>query len=319
MVKSTFSVAGQRKQQAAVERQREIDEGVLGFRQRAKILTVCALILFGLFASINEGFGLLVRGDSLRIVHEKTNQLHVPLPDMKPFDMTQYDTIHLFHLRKAGGTSLRLFLKQIADLHNISFTVNEGECWRYPDKFVDQHHLRQYTDPNHNHSTLVVTMLRDPVDRVVSAYWGEGDINASNPHSFRDWIAKMNATAVTRNAPDGFWMWGCASNCLTKWYGGGNEQNLTKARNQLANDFDLIIQSNRLGEARYQQWLAHILGAPSVPMPHERKAPSAKYDLNGTSAYPTDEDLQQLLESNQVDKELLEWIVEKRPELIGPL
>ncbi|CAB9501304.1 expressed unknown protein [Seminavis robusta] len=226
---------------------------------------------------------------------------------MKPFDMSQYDEIHLWHLRKAGGSTLRKFLIQVAEHHNLTFKVDEGMCYTGPPPRDNN---------NSNKRTSMVTMLKDPVARAVSAYWGEGEIDTAHPDtSFRTWALKTNNTAY-KGLPGGHWfIWGCVQNCMTKIFG-SMPVNLTRAQATLESDFDLIVQSNRLSDPVYQQWLSHIMGAPNAKILHENKSTRKDVKENQVAA-PKEEDLEFLKDINQLDYQLLEYIVPKRKELQG--
>lgn len=338
MVKYSYSVVGQRKEAATAAQQKQDAEEEAQRRFSRKIVqmifVVVGLVLFGAFASTQEDLGLVkinARGggsgdDSVQEKQQTTsnsvlktaNSTQLPLPDMEPIDMTKYDTIHLLHVRKAGGTSLRTFLEKVAHYHNMTFTVREGSCWPYAQKYMEESNLQQVTEANHKHTTLVVSMLRDPIQRILSSYWFEGNVNVSNPHSFRDWVDTVNNKVLQKRSTGDWWMWKCASECYTKLFGHYSPINLTKAKLQLKTEFDFIIQSDRLGDAQYKQWLAQMFGAPQqLQIPHIRGKNSRKYDLNGTWACPTDEDMARLVETNQLDMELVKWAVENREELVS--
>ncbi|CAB9503196.1 expressed unknown protein [Seminavis robusta] len=230
--------------------------------------------------------------------------LALPLPSIEPFDMSQYEAIHLWHLRKAGGTTLRIYFENIAKHHNVSFKVEEGYCYR---GILEER-------------TLVVTMLKDPVARIVSEYWGEGSINLTNPDtSFMDWVEFINTTAPPKLIGQDHWFsWSCVQNCMARLFGNHFPANLTKAKHALEHDFDLIVQSNRMSDPNYTTWLSHVLGAPEVKMPH-RGHSDKKYKQENQVAAPKEEDLQVIRKHNQLDYDLLEYLLEKRKDLVGVL
>ncbi|CAB9503201.1 expressed unknown protein [Seminavis robusta] len=230
------------------------------------------------------------------------NMSSLPLPSMEPFDMSQFTAIHLYHVRKAGGSTVRRYLEKVAKHHKMKYSVNEGYCYRGNQK---------------RPKTLMITMVRDPLARAESSYWFEGEVNASNPHSFRDWVKKQKVKGWRKAVDErGTFVWGCASNCLTKWFSGGVPGNVTKAKHVLEHDFHLIIQQNRMDDLRYKRWISYMLDVPGVRMEH--KNPSRKNHLARlASAGPTPQDREHLKEINQDDFELLDYILPRRSDLDG--
>ncbi|CAB9525488.1 expressed unknown protein [Seminavis robusta] len=279
-------------------------------------LVLVGIILAGTLAFTKEGITLLV--ENVQTIVAKSNSTTasqtnpkpinisaLPLPSLEPFDMKKYDTIHFWHLRKAGGTSLRIYVEAIAKYHNLTFNVDEGMC---------------YKGPHSDQKTLLVTMIKDPVARIVSEYWGEGNVNLTNPRSFMDFIDDRNTTQPKRISDDHWFIWGCSHNCLTRIFGNGRPSNvpadLSKAKQALEHDFDLVIQSNRMGDPRYQQWLSQILGAPSIKLPHRNHADRKQFAENKIAA-PKEHELELLRRTNQLDYDLLEYIIPRRKDLVG--
>ncbi|CAB9511070.1 expressed unknown protein [Seminavis robusta] len=274
-------------------------------QQRQQQLNITALPLPTMepFNTNQDGtdVGIQMTDQEYQQKQKHLNITALPLPTMDPFNMSQYETIHLWHLRKAGGTTLRTYFENIAKHHNLTFKVDEGMCYRGP-----------RDDPK----TLLVTMLKDPVARIESEYWGEGSINLTDPNSFMDWVDAINST-TTIDLGGGHWfVWSCTQNCLTKVFGNGLPSNLTKAKNALENDFDLIVQSNRMSDPIYQQWLGQILGAPEVKMPHRNPSDKKLVKENRVAA-PKEADFEVLRKFNQMDYDLLKYLIPRRKDLEG--
>ena len=71
-----------------------------------------------------------------------------------------FTRIYFYHVRKAGGTMLRKFLKKVALTHNIHLEIQEN---KYAREKVGSHP-----------GTMYVTNLRDPVERSISHFKYEG-------------------------------------------------------------------------------------------------------------------------------------------------
>lgn len=71
-----------------------------------------------------------------------------------------FTRIYFYHIRKAGGTMLRKYLKKVSKWHNIHLTIQEN---KYAREEVGSHP-----------GTMYVTNLRDPVERSISHFKYEG-------------------------------------------------------------------------------------------------------------------------------------------------
>lgn len=148
-------------------------------------------------------------------------------------DIRTVKKIRFFHLRKAGGTSVKYHIHKIAKYLNISFEVLEGKPAAFKDIFMER-----------DNETLYISHLRDPVKRVWSSFDYDGRIMCSkmskkrlgpllvSPNStirtctVREWAHRhrrglANARSCT-NAfyPEGCNVWWCVVNCETRWLGG---------------------------------------------------------------------------------------------------
>lgn len=71
-------------------------------------------------------------------------------------DAPKFTRLYFHHLRKAGGTSMRYYLKKVALIHNLTFVVNEYGPSEIPG--------------THSEPTFYVTNLREPVSRSISHF-----------------------------------------------------------------------------------------------------------------------------------------------------
>ncbi|CAB9507904.1 expressed unknown protein [Seminavis robusta] len=312
-------VRQQRQLQEAARAQVESKAALDASRQAARlhgmarlVLTLLAVVFMAAFSFLREG-RVLMKSSDATTVHDKhaaiSSLLHdytinmsaLAMPNLEPFDMSKYDAIHLYHVRKAGGSTIRKYLENVAKHHGLKYSVNEGYGYR---------------GKQHRNRTLMITMVRDPLARAESSYWFEGTVNASNPHSFRDWVEKRKDYHEFMADGRGYFVWQCASNCMTKWFSGTVPGNLTKAKHVLEHDFDLIIQQNRMDDPRYKRWISFLLDAPEVKLDHRN--PSRRNHVPRLAqAGPTPEDREYLREINQEDLELMDHILPRRNDLDG--
>ena len=76
-------------------------------------------------------------------------------PATSSFTKRKITRIYFAHMRKAGGTTLREYLKSVADSLNIQFVATEGG---------------HFEVPGSDENTLYVTHLRDPYKRSISHF-----------------------------------------------------------------------------------------------------------------------------------------------------
>ena len=93
--------------------------------------------------------------------------------------------IHLLHIRKAGGTSIRYFLLRVAAQHNLTLVVREGKNG-------------PLIPAKKRNDTLYITSLREPLSRLISHYhydgrWSERKIEnrtIENSTPFSTWLER---------------------------------------------------------------------------------------------------------------------------------
>ena len=104
-------------------------------------------------------------------------------------DFRQCKGVHFMHMRKAGGTSLRKFIKQVCISHKIPFHATEGKPLNYGALEDD---------------TFLVTNFRNPLERIFSLYNAEGvyPIQANGKHVPLDlWLDQETAIQTRILAP----------------------------------------------------------------------------------------------------------------------
>ena len=100
----------------------------------------------------------------------------------RPFNPGDFDMIFFQHMRKAGGTTVASFLRQAAKHHKLK----SSSCCTRGSATVTVDNAS-----SHGPRTLLVTNLREPVDRAWSEFLFEGRW----PHTFRDNIGGRHLRA----------------------------------------------------------------------------------------------------------------------------
>jgi hypothetical protein len=132
-------------------------------------------------------------------------------------------------MRKAGGTTLRGYLKKVANYYNLEFHAKEGFHFEHPSSGGYHHDSEQplsLSPPRLD--TLYVTHVRDPLARSISHFQYEGRWNCTtlkqpqfvptleNAMEFDTWIhsdvAHIHQCSI-RPRP----LWKCSENCYTRW------------------------------------------------------------------------------------------------------
>jgi hypothetical protein len=139
------------------------------------------------------------------------------LIDLTWNDTLPFSRIYFYHIRKAGGTMIRKYLKKVASHHRIDLTIQE-------------HKFAREDVGSHPH-TLYVTNVRDPVERAISHFKYEGRWDCQQLVKNHSFVAtKFNARAfsswketggfVPSSCHEPFSFTGCAVNCYIQSFSG---------------------------------------------------------------------------------------------------
>ena len=160
---------------------------------------------------------------------------------------TRPTRIHLLHMRKAGGTSLKAYFKKVVNSNSTSFRQfdsceGDKECLELDDTNGDGYHS-YYNKIDHKKRrkdasgrTLYVTSLREPIGRAISNYKYEmrfycvlgnvEDPNITEKGTLDDFAtqkhmyANHNRHNVLPFGVPGNKLWVCNSNCYARWVTG---------------------------------------------------------------------------------------------------
>eukprot|EP00986_Skeletonema_menzelii_P000625 scaffold171_cov151-Skeletonema_menzelii.AAC.9 len=174
-----------------------------------------------------------------------------------------FNRIYFYHVRKAGGTMLRKFLKKVALTHNIHLEIQEGKYAR--------------EEIGSRPGTMYVTNLRDPVERSISHFKYEGRWDCrqmiknathyipslQNAKKFEDWDQTGGFIASRCDEPFSFHE--CAVNCYIQSFSGqGCTQDDWKTQFTLAQEklfrYNLIFVYERFKDLNYVKAIEQFFG-----------------------------------------------------------
>ena len=265
--------------------------------------------------------------EALESLLDRADFVTTKLTDDGRIDWSYYDSMQLYHTRKAGGSSLFVWAKDVAKKHNL--TVNQQEGTTYdPHDFMGR-------------KVFVFTSLRPPVDRVISSFEydglqtsklsSKGNHNTTTLQEFFDRANDVNngvnggknqryvwrdGLMGRRNHKRGKkrtrsvkvkrgWIWRCASNCYSKWFGGWPKP-IPDTRTAVQRlDALEIVWMNNYQNPDYMKWFLHRWDAEDIPMIHRRKT------ANSVKQNFTDTEMNLLHTSNRNDRLLYEALREK--------
>lgn len=167
-------------------------------------------------------------------------------------------------MRKAGGSSVRSYLKDVAIYHGVELKVFEGS--KHPEL------------PQQDNHTLYITHIREPLARAISHYkyeqrWGcltqlkkPGFVPSENN-------TKMSLyTFIKKNHPTKKRIWTCASNCHARWVTGqwkhefmeSHPDELLKSAQSVFSQYNLVLVAEWLKDASYVKQLENLFGRPHL-------------------------------------------------------
>ena len=216
--------------------------------------------------------------DNIHVCQLSSPQHHPVCHPGKPFDPAKYDEIYMLHMRKGGGTTMRVYLKRVAEVHNLTLRFSEGE----PDTTT--------TDWTR---TFRITNLRQPIQRAISHYkydqrWScnSRDVDSLTSKkgkfvptkdniqmTFEDFLHVADRRTPTRRHPKRLWT--CATNCFVRWATGHaayiDVENDAKSASRLLNDayqalcqYDLIVNTDWLAKGTYRRKIEKYFGVDGL-------------------------------------------------------
>ena len=192
--------------------------------------------------------------------------------------------IFFAHTRKAGGTFLRRLFDRVRQNYNWTLRVTEGR--RLVDEVDPRRRRRQ--------DTLYVTVLRHPIQRIISHYKYDGRWDcrqlvrnktwfhptASNSRSLEDFIddsQHLDSTPACHNNTSrsdigsddqNRILWNCTELCYLRWFGGNQQcipnptQSYETAFQILSQQFHVIVITEWLKFPKYRRGLLEMFGLP---------------------------------------------------------
>jgi len=174
-----------------------------------------------------------------------------------------FTRIYFYHVRKAGGTMLRKYLKKVALTHNINLQIQEN---KYAIEEVGSHP-----------GTMYVTNLRDPVERSISHFKYEGRWNCrqmiknathyiptlQNAMPLEKWCETGGFVPSPCDEPFSFDQ--CAVNCYIQSFSGqGCSQDEWKTQYEIAQErlfrYNLIFVYERFKDPNYVKSIEQFFG-----------------------------------------------------------
>lgn len=208
----------------------------------------------------------------------------------------------MYHLRKAGGTSLRQLLLQHYGGYSEVFNALEGwtltDEWR--SKFLD--------------TSYSITSLRNPLDRIRSSYkyagrWPQkAEVRSTdNVKSFRHWIDEVAGYKPNK------YLWKCVENYYIKSLigypiageKGIGEEELSQAKNVLR-AFNMVLIIEELSSAGTAKLLSRELAITEV-VPHTAFPTAAKSPVENDSDLFDAPTIDWLIEVNELDFKLYDY------------
>lgn len=177
-------------------------------------------------------------------------------------DTLPFSRIYFYHIRKAGGTMIRKYLKRVASKHRIDLTVQE-------------HKYAREDVGSHPH-TFYVTNLRDPVERAVSHFKYEGRwdcrqlvknhsfvANKFNARDFQSW--NQTGGFLPSSCQEPFSFHECAVNCYIQSFSGeGCTQDKWQSEYNLAMErlfrYNLVFVYEKFKDPNYIHAIENFFG-----------------------------------------------------------
>lgn len=231
--------------------------------------------------------------------------MHSSSPHQSP------EKVYFFHLRKAGGTSLRNYLGAYASEKQIPLEVDEGYSLNHAQRF------------NSMPRTLHITSLRHPIERIKSSYRFEGrwkqteaNFRPETELAFAKWVAETRCNHRERR------LWTCSENYYVKsliGYPQAGANGLGRAELALAKrrlrEFEIVLITEQFSNLKTNRYLQHRLGF-AQQVPHKRFPQPKRPEASDEELFdqPT---MDWLFEANRLDLELYQDACELFARRIG--
>lgn len=213
-----------------------------------------------------------------------------------------FNRIVFLHMRKAGGSSLRNFLKEVAQKKKIPIYCMEG--YKVPEK------------PGDENKTLYVTHLREPISRVISHFKYERRWKCDQLRQLRtDGLVPMeNHTLMgLKEFTEKRWyprnkLWTCSKECYARWSTGWYhhsriyEEDMEAKAGKVLGGYHLIVISEWLKDPEYARSLEALFGMGGIDRKKSPTCGEATAWANKMVPYNvTQEEYDIMAEKNYVD------------------
>jgi hypothetical protein len=256
-----------------------------------RILILILVIVIALALNAKDRLLLLSNQHSDRFSQRNASGENIPLikespacryhPKQRMGKRSRIKRIFMIHMRKAGGTTVKSYLREVAAKYNLQFQDFEGRLPPTPFEIDD--------------TTLLVTHIREPSFRVLSHYkyemrWNCKFLTNKSLHfqpsdnntriSLESFVERVNKPTVS--GPNKGLLWECSHNCYAKWATGlcwkepkfdksekcwslGQSKGnlLSLARNVLFS-YDLVIVIEWLKNPTYVKYLETFFGLRGI-------------------------------------------------------
>jgi hypothetical protein len=220
-------------------------------------------------------------------------------------DGTTFDRIFLLHMRKAGGSSMRSYFRDVTKKYNISWGFQEG-----PNNV-------EFPGDQPNTNTLYVTHMRKPISRALSHYKYEKRWQCGAQLQQDGFVPMENNTNMPLKefASSGFgkrqanFLWTCSQECHSSrtWHNNilKDKERLEQLAREKFGGYHLIVINEWLKIPEYDASLEKLFGVNKI----NRRAgmQCMKLTLKATKENPlnvTQEELELLNKGNTVDFKL---------------
>jgi hypothetical protein len=244
-----------------------VHEGVMAFSNT--FLASCFAFCWVSFLSFESLWEFPSSNSSpLQVVSQAPkNSFDIPSPVCHPrLPKQPIRRIVLAHMRKAGGSTLRAYLKKVSKSFDLEFVAKEGFA---------------FESPTTRNDTLYVTHLRDPIQRTLSHYRYEGrwpcavlknkTATKKNSVDLSEWLESdhfYESLCRHRARP----LWKCSWNCFTRWLAmpytyceDVSPEWLVQRALETARQYHLIIDIDRLEtNSEYVTKLEEFFGLPGL-------------------------------------------------------